>query len=89
MKSLLIVILTSITTLCYAQGKTQKTDSIKIIYVNDLILKTMIDFENQVKAIQEKQQNYLKGVFESNGYNPDKVKNLKFENGKFIFITEK
>lgn len=97
MKKLVFVLLFA-TSICYGQNKVykpikivqdSKTDSSKSFLLTEATIKTLNDFDTQIKAVQEKQTLYLRGIFEANNFDINKVKDLKFDNGKFIFKTEK
>ncbi len=92
---LLTLILLLITSISYGQGTSKvkdlviKNDSSKSFGLSEITIKTLNDFDTQIKAIQEKQTLYLRGIFEANNFDINKIKDLKFENGRFIFRTEK
>ncbi len=110
MKTLTFILLL-ITSFSYGQGTSKQKEPIKIdttqdvlnkIPTNDLMIKTLASYENQIRIlqdpdyikrqiglIQELQKNYLRAVVESYGYDFDKSRDFKFDGGKFIFRTEK
>lgn len=80
----LVFVLISIVS--FAQKAPEKYDTISL---STAAAKTLADFDKQIKELQDKQNLYLRGLFEGKNYDVDKVKDLRFEKGKFIFRTEK
>ena len=67
----------------------QKSEQKDSIVLSEQVKKTLSEFNAQITKIQEAQSLYVKGLFEGKGFDVDKVKDIKIENGKFIFKTEK
>lgn len=90
----LILILSVITYSSFGQGDA-KQNVVKMsgkydtLTVTPQSLKTLSDFDKKIKELQDQQTLYLRGLFEGRNFDIEKVKDLKFESGKFIFRTEK
>lgn len=90
----LILILSVIMYSAFGQGDV-KYNGVKVVIKYDTLtitpqsLKTLSDFDKKIKELQDQQTLYLRGLFEGSNFDIEKVKDLKFEKGKFIFRTEK
>lgn len=95
MKTLLFALLL-ISTVSLAQtAKATKSDKIilpeqteQTIQLTEKQEKSLMDLDNQIKMLQAKQQELLVFIFDAKGFDIEKIKDLKYEKGKFIFIVK-
>lgn len=86
MRNILISLFILLMSNCYSQQIKTVKDS---IILTNQTQKTLAQFEDAMKKLQADQALYVKSLFEGRGIDIDKVRDLKFKDGKFIFNIEK
>ena len=85
MKKIITLLLITSPLLCFSQKK----DSIQLTPLQQekliAIDKELVELENKKNALIQKQKDLLEIIFDNKGIVLDRVKSLKYENGKFIF----
>lgn len=90
MKYIVTIFICLLSLACAAQTKDSlKTDSVKTITLTQLQIAKLSDIERKIAEMQQAQKELLIFIFDANAVDVNKVRNLKYENGKFIFTTEK
>jgi len=85
---LITLLVLLISTSCFAQFKDAqdiKNDSVKTIILTPLQESKLIELDNKIQELQVKQKELLEFILDSNKVDINRVKSLKYENGKLIY----
>jgi len=82
-------------TFAQTTAKAEKSEKIilpekkdKTIELTEKQEKSLIELENQINALKAKQQELINFIFDAKGFDFEKVTDIKYDKGKFVF-TEK